>query len=76
MSNFDDVIDEYVSCVYKLCLGLSHNRNIAHQLTHQTFLEIYDYFVNVKENMMFEELAIIALRLVTSYNMELEGEEQ
>ena len=71
--NFDDVVDENVRYVYKLCLGLLHDQKIAHQITHQTFWEFYDYFVNVKENMMFEELANIALRLVKSYNIELEG---
>lgn len=73
MLNFDDVVDENVRYVYKLCLGLLHDQKIAHQITHQTFWEFYDYFVNVKENMMFEELANIALRLVKSYNIELEG---
>lgn len=74
MSNFDDVLDENVRAVYKICLSLVHDQKIAHEITHQTFMEIYDYFVNVKENMIFEELANIALRVAKSYNMELEGE--
>ncbi len=76
MSSFDDVVDGNVRQVYYLCLGIVHNSQIARQITHQTFWEIYDYFVNVKENMMFEELVNIALRLMKSYNIEIEREEK
>ena len=68
MSNFDDIIDANLQDIYKICFDLVHEQKLARKLTHEAFFKIYDYYENVKEDMMFAELVNIVWESSKNYN--------
>lgn len=75
MSNFDDVIDSYLQDIYRISLYLVRDEELAQKITRQAFLEFYDRFEEVKEELIFEELANTAKKLADAYKASSEGEE-
>ena len=75
LSNFDDVIDTYLQDIYRISLYLVRDEELAQKITRQAFLEFYDRFEEVKEELIFAELANTAKKLAETYKASSEGEE-
>ena len=65
---FDSIYRAYADEIYKLCLHLTKNHELAQDIAQQTFLQFYDHLEEVNPDCIYGYLARIAKNLI--YNHE------
>lgn len=64
---FDAIYKAYADDIYRVCLCYVKDKDAAQELTIQTFLEFYDYFEDVTQELVRAYLVHTARRLADNH---------
>lgn len=72
--SFDKLYRSYADNIYKVCLHLTENEDLAQDIMQQTFINAYDYFEDVNPNCIYAYLVRAAKNLIYNYQRDSKRE--